>query len=100
MVKTEILNVNGKMVQGVCISSPGGEGHPNMLLIVCSRGYIMCGYLNLEAAGKFGDAACIIGGSSFEEILQGKVKAKSEEAEKMGITLGMTGSEACDILNG
>lgn len=99
MIKTEILNVNGKPVEGVCINAPGGEGHPNMLVLVCRRGYIMCGYLNQTAAEGFGDAACVIGGSSFDEILAGKVKAVTPEAEKAGISIGMTGSEACDILN-
>ena len=46
MVKTEILNINGNEVQGVLIHSPGGEGHPNMIVLVCKHGYIMCGYLN------------------------------------------------------
>ena len=99
MIKTEILNVNGKPVQGVCISAPGGEGHPNMLVLACEKGFIMCGYLNLEAAEKFGDTACIIGGSSFEELLANPVKAVSEEAQKLGITVGMTGAEVCGILN-
>ena len=66
MIKTDILNVNGKMVQGVLLQAPGGEGHPNMIVLVCRKGYIMCGYLNQEAAANFGDAACVIGGSSFE----------------------------------
>ena len=42
MIRTEILNVNGNDVQGVQINSPGGEGHPNMILLVCKKGYIMC----------------------------------------------------------
>ena len=100
MIKTEILNVNGKPVQGVCISAPGGEGHPNMLVLVAEKGFIMCGYLNLEAAEKFGDTACIIGGSSFEELLANPVKAVSAEAQKLGIAVGMNGAEACGILNG
>ena len=100
MIKTEILNVNGQAVQGVLINAPGGEGHPNMIVLVCRKGYIMCGYLNQEAATNFGDAACVIGGSSFEEILANPVKAVLPEAEKLGVRLDMTGAEACDILNG
>ncbi len=99
MVKTELLNVNGNMVQGVLIGAPGGEGHPNMIVLVCKKGYIMCGYLNQEAAANFGDAACVIGGSSFEEILANPVKAVLPEAGKLGIRIGMTGAEVCDILN-
>ena len=99
MIATEILNVNGKPVQGVCIASPGGEGHPNMLVLTGRRGYIMCGYLNMEAAESFGDAACVISGSSFGELLQNPVKALSAKAGELGIREGMTGEEAFRILN-
>ena len=100
MITTEILNVNGADVQGVCITAPGGEGHPNMLVLVAKKGYIMCGYLNQEAAKSFGDAACVIGGSSFEDLLANPAKAVTPEAEKLGIKVGMTGVEVCAVLNG
>ena len=96
MIKTEIIDVNGKIFEGVCITSPGGEGHPNMLVLVGSKGYIMCGYLNQEAAAKFGDAACVIGGSSFEELLANPVKAVTPAGEELGIQIGMTGAEVCE----
>ena len=64
MIKTEILNVNGHLVQSVHINAPGGEGHPNMLVLVCQKGYIMCGYLNLGTSDAVADAACVIGGVS------------------------------------
>lgn len=99
MITTKTLNVNGKNVQGVCITAPGGDGHPNMLVLAAEKGYIMCGYLNLEAAEKFGDAACVIGGSSLEEQLANPVKAVTSEAEKLGVRIGMTGEEVCEILN-
>lgn len=69
MTQIEMLNVNGTPVQGLRVVAPGGEGHPNMLLILCKKGYVMCGYLNAEAAEKFGDAAAVVGGSCFEETL-------------------------------
>lgn len=99
MITTEVLNVNDKAVQAMMIQAPGGEGHPNMIVLVCKKGYIMCGYLNQEAATNFGDAACVVGGSSFQDILANPVKAVLPEAEKLGIEIGMTGAEACDLLN-
>ena len=99
MIKTETLNINGNAVEGVLLQSPGGEGHPNMIVLVCKHGYIMCGYLNQEAAINFGDTACVIGGSSFDDILKNPVKAVLPEAEKLGIKVGMTGEEVCNILN-
>lgn len=98
MIKKETLDVNGVSVEGVCIASPGGEGHPNMLVLVAPKGYIMCGYLNLEAASKFGDAACVISGSDFQELLKNPVKAVTPEGEKMGIKNGMTGEQVCGLL--
>jgi len=59
----------------------------------------MCGYLNQEAATNFGDAACVIGGSSFDEVLKNPVKAVLPEAERIGVKIGMTGAAVCDILN-
>ena len=95
-----MLNVGGKTVQGLAIKTPGGEGHPNMLLLLCEKGYIMCGYLNVEAAAKFDDAAAVVGGSCFEEILANPVKAVTPKAAELGIEIGMTGAEAAARLNG
>lgn len=100
MVQIELVNVNGHTAQGIHIPSPGGEGHPNMLLLLCEKGYIMCGYLNQEAAEKFGDAAAIISGSSFEELLKNQVKAVTSQAAALGVAVGMTGAEAVVKLNG
>lgn len=99
MVKLEMLEVNGYIAQGICIQSPGGKEHPNMLVILCKKGYIMCGYLNQEAAAKFGDAAVVIGGSCFNEILDNQAKGLSPEAEKLGIEIGMTGRQVIEKLS-
>ena len=100
MIQTELIHVNGKAVQGLYIKEPGGEGHPNMLLLLCEKGYIMCGYLNQAAAEKFGDAAAVVSGSCFEEILANEVKSVTPAAEALGVKVGMTGAEAVSRLNG
>ncbi len=99
MVQIEQLTVNGKAVQGVGVMHPGGEGHPNLLLLLCEKGYIMCGYLNQPAAETFGDAAAIVSGSNFEEILKNPVKSVTPQAAELGVAVGMTGAEAAAILN-
>ncbi len=99
MIQIEMLDVNGMQVQGLRIVAPGGEGHPNMLLVLCKKGYVMCGYLNAEAAAKFGDAAAIVGGSCFEETLANPVKAVTPAAAALGVAAGMTGAEAVAKLN-
>lgn len=99
MIEVKQLNVNGQVVEGLRIVAPGGEGHPNMLVILCKKGYVMCGYLNAEAAEKFGDAAVIVGGAAFEETLANPVKSVTPAAEALGISIGMTGAEAVEKLN-
>ena len=100
MIQIEMLRAAGKTVQGVRIQEPGGEGHPNMLLLLCEKGYIMCGYLNKEAADKFDDAAAVVSGSCFEELLANPVKAGTDKAAELGVEVGMTGLQAAEKLNG
>ena len=45
------------------------------------------------------DAAAVVGGSTFDEILANPVKSVSPEAEALGVAVGMTGAEACEKLN-
>ena len=99
MIQIEMLNVGGQAVQGLAIQHPGGEGHPNMLILLCKKGYIMCGYLNTEGAKSFEDAAAVVGGSCFEEILANPVKAVTPKAAEMGVEDGMTGAEAAEKLS-
>lgn len=99
MMQLEALKVNGKSAQGLRIVAPGGEGHPNMIVITCDKGYVMCGYLNAEAANKFGDAAAVVGGATFEEILANPVKAVTDAAAACGIEVGMTGAQAVELLS-
>jgi len=100
MIEVTQLNVNGHAIEGLRVIAPGGEGHPNMLVLLCKKGYVMCGYLNEKAAEKFGDAACIVGGADFDETLKNPVKATTPAAEALGVRVGMTGAEAVEKLNG
>ena len=100
MVKIEMLEVAHKPVQGISIESPGGEGHPNMLLLQCRNGYVMCGYLNMASAELFGDAAVVVSGADFGAILCNPVKSVSPAAAALGIEVGMTGAQAVEKLNG
>jgi len=66
-----------------------------LVLIVGERGYLACGYWNLETAEKFGDCCVIITGvNTIEEMLEKKVVAVSKKAKEVGINLGMSGREA------
>ncbi|MGI6107286.1 MAG: DUF1805 domain-containing protein [Lachnospiraceae bacterium] len=99
MIQIEQIDVKGSMAQGIMAAAPGGEGHPNMILIECRRGYLMCGYLNMAAAEKFGDAAVLVGGADFEAVLNNPIKGMSAQAAALGVKEGMTGREAAAVLN-
>lgn len=99
MVEVKELKIGESYAQGILIREPGGDGHPNMIVIECQRGYLMCGYLNMEAASKFGDAAVLVGGADFDAVLKNPIKGLTEEAKKAGVKEGMTGAEAAEILN-
>ncbi len=70
-----------------------------LLVIRAKKGFIMCGYLNMDMANKLGDVAVrVTGVKSFEDILNAKAVDVSEAAKKLGITAGMTGKEALEIM--
>lgn len=98
MVKVEELKIADTKAQGTMLVAPGGEGHPNMIIIECEKGYLMCGYLNMAAAEKFGDAAVLVGGADFDAVLANPIKGMTSAAKALGITDGMTGAEAAVVL--
>ena len=95
----DTIDINGTLAQGTAIQSPGGEGHPNLILIQCRKGYLMCGYLNLDAAEKFGDPAVLVGGADFQQVLANPIKGCTSAAAALGVQEGMTGMEAAEVLN-
>lgn len=99
MTEIEILKVGNTKAQGILLRAPGGEGHPNMIVVECEKGYLMCGYLNLDAAEKFGDAAVLVGGADFEAVLANPIKGMTSAAKAAGVKDGMTGAEAAAVLN-
>lgn len=99
MIQTETLKINGTVSQGIFIKEPGGAGHPNMIIIECEKGYLMCGYLNIDAAEKFGDAAVLVGGADFSAVLTNPIKGMTSTAEALGVKSDMTGAEAAAVLN-
>ncbi len=69
--------------------------HAPLLVIRAKKGFVMCGYLNIEVANKLGDAAVrVTGVRTFEDVLNAKAVDVSEAAKKLGITIGMPAREA------
>ena len=66
-----------------------------ILLIKAARGALGCGYLNLDAAEKFGHPLAIVSGvAGYEDMFAAKVKAVSAAAGKLGVVPGMSGIDA------
>ncbi len=76
-------------------------GNANLILIKADKGFIMCGYLDIETAEKLNDAACVVKGvNSFEDMLNAKIFKATTKAKEIGIKEGMSGREALKILEG
>jgi len=90
-IETKNIKIDDKNAVGVKVDL---EGAP-LLLIIAPKGYVMCGYLNIETAEKFGQAAAIVTGvKSFDDILSAKVAKLTMRAKELGIKEGMTGRDA------
>ena len=94
-MKQEIVTVDGKSYQ--CYAIPLFKA--DLLVIRGENGFLGCGYVNLEACDKFGDAAAIVTGvADCTQMLTAAVKKVSSAAAARGITVGMTGAEALKLL--
>ena len=92
----EMIAVGGKNFTSYRIPFSGC----NILFISGETGALACGYFSLEAANKFGHALAIVTGvNSFHDMLSAEVKACSEKAAEMGVTIGMSGAEALIKMN-
>lgn len=89
------IKIGDKTVTGIEIPL----NNAMMVMAVGKKGFVMCGYLNIEAAEKMGDVACVVKGvKNVAELLAGKVVALTSHAKKLGINLGITGEKALEKL--
>lgn len=92
----ENITVNGKNFEAYLIPFSGC----NILFISGKTGALGCGYFSMDAANKFGHALAVVTGvNSYQDMLSAKVKACSDKAAEMGVTIGMSGAEALLKMN-
>ena len=92
MIYVEKLDIEGKGVLGLKVELPSS---PPLLLIVGNKGFIMCGYLNIEVAEKLQVAAAVVSGvKNFDDVLNAEIKAVTSRAKELGINVGLKGKEA------
>jgi len=96
MINVVSLKVGEKTCLGVRIELPES---PPLLLVMADKGFVMCGFLNVDAAEKLGVAAAMVSGvKSFEDVLNANVKAVTSKAETFGVRVGMKGAEALTLM--
>ncbi len=74
-------------------------GKAPFLLLKGKSGYVMCGYMNLEAATKLGDRGVRVSGvSDLDSILESRVAGCTPEASQAGISEGQKVSDILHLL--
>ncbi|MEA2089635.1 MAG: DUF1805 domain-containing protein [Thermoproteota archaeon] len=96
MIHVAPIKIDGKVAMGLKVELPDS---PPLLIVVGRTGFVMCGFLNMEATEKLNVAAATVSGvKTFEDVLQAEVKAVTSKAEMKGVKPGMSGKEAVKLL--
>ena len=85
-MKTQTILLKKGEATGYCIDL----GKAPLLIIQAKKGYVMCGYLNMNTANKLGDiAGKVTGVKTFDDVLNADVVEVSEDAKLAGLKQGM-----------
>jgi len=86
MFEIEKFTIDGKSFQGMKSTLPDG---PPLLLIKGDKGFVMCGFLNMDAAERTGVAAAMVSGvTSFDDVLNATIKTVTSKAKELGVEPG------------
>jgi uncharacterized protein YunC (DUF1805 family) len=92
MINISTIKVDAKSCTGLRADLPDS---PPLLLIIGEKGFVMCGFLNMESAEKLGVAAAVVSGvKTFDDVLNGQVKSATSKAKNLGVEVGMKGIDA------
>lgn len=68
-----------------------GLGEKNLVVLKGTRGFVMCGYINLSAAKKYKDAAVkITGAATIRDALAARVHSCTPRAQRLGVFRGQS----------
>ena len=88
--------LNGKEFEGFSVATE----HTGVLLVKAKHGLLGCGYFSIATADKVGDALAVVTGvKTFDDMLSAQVKQVSAAAAARGVKVGITGSEALELLS-
>ena len=93
---SEQLKIGSQTATGLLLELPDS---PPLVVIVGKTGFVMCGFLNMEAAERLNVTAAMVSGvKSFEDVLRAEVKAVTSKASLKGVRIGMKGEDALKLL--
>ncbi|MGP6206511.1 YunC family protein [Cuniculiplasma sp. SKW3] len=70
-----------------------------LIIIRGKRGYVMCGYLNIETAEKLGDAGALVRGvKDLQTMMNATIEETTTAAESIGLHKGKKVEEVIDLL--
>jgi len=96
VIEVSQVRVDGYTAFGLKVDLPDS---PPLVAVIGDKGFVMCGFLNVEAAEKLGVTAAVVSGvKTFDDVLKAEVKAVTSKAEMRGIKRGMKGFEALRLL--
>lgn len=94
-MKTKEIKIGEKKAIGIEIPLNNAV----LVFARAEKGFVMCGYLNMDTAEKLGDAACMVRGvKTVEDLLNAKIVAVTSKARQYGIETGITGRQALEKL--
>jgi uncharacterized protein YunC (DUF1805 family) len=65
-----------------------------LLIMRSAKGFLACGYINIETCNRTDDACALVNAGNFDDMKQALVFAVSRQAERLGIQVGDTGESA------
>jgi len=94
-MKRQTITLEKGKATGYCIDL----GKAPLLIIQAKKGYVMCGYLNMNAANKMGDiTGKVTGVRTFDDMLNTTVVEISENAKLAGLKEGMNTKDFLNTL--
>ena len=85
MPKIEQIQLSKGTALGVRVDLPKAP----LVMIRASKGFAMCGYLNMESVNKTGEVAVrVTGVKTFDDVLNAPIKAATTKAKQLGLEPG------------
>ncbi|MBM3292451.1 DUF1805 domain-containing protein [Candidatus Bathyarchaeota archaeon] len=86
MFEIDKIEISGKTFHGLKSTLPD---LPPLVLIKGAKGFVMCGYLNIESAERLGAVAAMVSGvKNFDDVLNAQIKASTTKARQLGLEPG------------